>query len=595
MDANTLALGATVALALSWAIYQLGKPTPLPGIPHNKLNWFTGDIPFLARLAKEKGAITYAFDDTAMRLGPVSQVVVGLGASWASRIFGFGQAIVILADAQEMHDVLVNRATEFDRSKSISALFAGTLPQGMLALPTDDQFKHHKRYLGITMTNPYLARMMPRIVDSMQELMDLWALGSKRLPPKDSTYAIPALDDIRLATIDVIASITFGASFDGVRASSSYLEANPTAPAAARPPIPALAKDMEILLDVIGDGVLFPAPRLLPWLTRNFNRKWRRAITGMHTYLLGRLHGARADYALEDKSERPAAHKADNVLDMIMEREREDAEKGAQPLTEGEIIDELTTFALGGSETTATTMQWAVKILCKHPRVQRTLRAELQAKFPSLMTLGQAPSYAELSDEALLPYLSAVVYELLRCSRTAAAVARDATRDTVLLGHAIPKGTQVLMPIGMVQQCESEAARGVTDGLDAVRGVPGDPGSQSARKGGRKMGYWKAGDVGEFKPERWLRAREGENGEREGSFDPAAGPWLPFSFGFRGCFGQKLALIELRLFLAMTNANFFLAPVPEALNGWAAHETVTNHPLQCYIRPVGWESEEAQR
>lgn len=74
MDPTSLALGASLVLALSLAIYQVGKPTPLPGIPHNKLKWFVGDIPFLTRLATEKGAITYAFDDTAMRLGPVSQV-----------------------------------------------------------------------------------------------------------------------------------------------------------------------------------------------------------------------------------------------------------------------------------------------------------------------------------------------------------------------------------------------------------------------------------------------------------------------------------------------------------------------------------------
>jgi hypothetical protein len=74
MDPTTFAIGASVVLALSFAIYQIGKPTPLPLIPHNKLEWFTGDIPFLARQAKEKGSLTFAFDDTARRLGPVSQV-----------------------------------------------------------------------------------------------------------------------------------------------------------------------------------------------------------------------------------------------------------------------------------------------------------------------------------------------------------------------------------------------------------------------------------------------------------------------------------------------------------------------------------------
>jgi cytochrome P450 len=201
------------------------------------------------------------------------------------------------------------------------------------------------------MTNPYLARMTPRIVDLMQELVDLWSIGAKRMG--GSNDAINVLNDIRLATIDVIASITFGASFDGVKASLDYLEANPSASASARPEIPKLAADLEVLLDTIGDGVLFPAPRLLPWLTRNFNSKWRKAIDSTHAYLRGRLYTARADYALEGReSEKAAAHKADNVLDMIMEREKEDLAKGAEALSEAEIIDELTTFALGGSEST---------------------------------------------------------------------------------------------------------------------------------------------------------------------------------------------------------------------------------------------------
>ncbi|KAF8186072.1 cytochrome P450 [Mycena galopus ATCC 62051] len=530
MDPATLAIGAFFVLVLSLVIYQVGKRIPLPLIPHNKLQWFVGDIPFLTRLATEKGAITYAFDDTAMRLGPVSHwcVVVGLGASWASRLFGFEQAIVILADSQEMHDVLVNRAAEFDRSKSISALFAGTLPQGMLALLTDEHF-------GITMTNPYLARMTPRMVDLMQELVDLWSAGAKRLG--GSTDAIDVLNDIRLATIDVIASITFGASFNGVKTSLDYLDSHPDASHSAPPEIPKLAADLEVLLDTIGDGVLFPAPSWLPWLTRNFNRQWRKAITSTHDYLRGRLYTTRADYALEGRdAEKASANQADNVLDMIMEREKEDRAKGAEALAKAEIIDELTTLALGGSETTATTMQWSVKMLWKHPDVQRKLRAELLNNLPAIAS--RPPTFAEITDETNLPYLSAVMYEILRCSRTASAVARDAARDTVLLGYPIPKGTQVLMPIGM------------------------------------------------FNPERWLRP--------DGSFNPTAGPWLPFSFGFRGCFGQKLALIELRLFISMIQVNFFFDAVPEELNTWKSNETVTNpsHPAQCYVRPIPWESME---
>ncbi|KAJ7305635.1 cytochrome P450 [Mycena albidolilacea] len=575
MDSTSLTLGAGILLLLSFAIHHAGKPTPLPLIPHNSnLKWFVGDIPFIAKLAKERGGVSYAFDDTALRLGPVSQIVIGLGASWIGRTFGLGQVIVILADYQEMHDLLVNRAAEFDRSKLVNNLFAATLPQGMLALPTNQQFKHHKRYLGITMTNPYLARMTPRIVDRMQELVDLWSVAAKRLAVGSSTeVAFNALDDIRLSSIDVIASITFGTSFDGVKASLEYLDRNPSASPSSRPATPKLVTDLEVLLETIGSGIFFPVPTLLPWWTRTFNHKWRKALTNTHSYLRSRLSSARVDYEAErNTSEKSAAHRADNVLDIILERERGDQTRGAKTLTEAEIIDELTTFALGGSETTAATMQWSVKILCKHPAVQYKLRTELLNNLPVINT--RPPTYTEISDETNLPYLSAVMYEILRCSRTAAAIDRDVTCDTTLLGYPIPKGTRLQMPIGMVQQLESEGSKHVTDTLDSVR-------SASSLQG-RKTGYWSATDAHLFNPERWLRP--------DGSFNATAGPWLPFSYGFRGCFGQKLALIQLRLFLAIAQFNFFFDALPEELNGWKSHETVTSHPVQCYVRPIPWDN-----
>ncbi|KAJ6597516.1 cytochrome P450 [Mycena vulgaris] len=338
--------------------------------------------------------------------------------------------------------------------------------------------------------------MTPRIIDIVQELLDLWSDGAKRLGTGPSNdIAIDALDDIRLATLDMIASITFGASLNGVKASLNYLEAKPSGAPSSRPDIPQIAADLEVLLDTIADGVLFPAPRLLPWLTRNFNRKWRKSINRIHDNLRKRLYAARAEYALDGTNlEIPAAHKADNVLNMIMEREKEDQSKGAVSLTEAEIIDELTALALGGIGT--------VKILCKHPDVQRKLRSELFNNLPVITT--RPPTCAEISEEVNLPYLSAVVYEILRYSKTASAVARDATCDTVLLGYPIPKGTQVLMLIGMIQQIDERSGR------------------------------WSSSDVHSFNPERWLR--------QDGSFNAKAGPWLPFSQGFRGCFGQKLAV-----------------------------------------------------
>jgi cytochrome P450 len=193
------------------------------------------------------------------------------------------------------------------------------------------------------------------MVEHVQELVDLWAIGARRLGTGSSPdVAINASNDLTLLSVDIIASITFGTSFNGIKSSLDYLEANPSAGPSSRLEIPQLVVDLEVLSHTIAGGRRFPIRSLLPWWTRNFNRKCRKAIDRIHDTLRRRLQTARAEYTLLAKGpEKPAAHKADNVLDIILEREREDESKGIAALTESEIIDELTTYALGGSESTS--------------------------------------------------------------------------------------------------------------------------------------------------------------------------------------------------------------------------------------------------
>ncbi|KAJ7799642.1 hypothetical protein B0H14DRAFT_3156389 [Mycena olivaceomarginata] len=262
--------------------FRFGKPKPLPSILHNKLTWFLGDIPLLTRMLKERGANTYAFEETAMRHGPVSQVVVGPGAGWASRLLGFGQAIVVLSDSQEIQDVLVNHAHEFDRSKSISFLFSGTIPEGMVVLPTNDKLKHHKRYLQMTMTAPYLARMTPGLVELMQELVDLWTVAAKRLPSSPDV-AIDAMDDIRLASVDVIAAIRLRWLLQE-RQDLARLPRGHTRRGPVRSPRGSEARDGPA-------GPAGPAGR------DHGGDHWSRAIDSIHGNMRTRLNATRTEYA----------------------------------------------------------------------------------------------------------------------------------------------------------------------------------------------------------------------------------------------------------------------------------------------------------
>jgi cytochrome P450 len=202
------------------------------------------------------------------------------------------------------------------------------------------------------MTGPYLARMVPRMTESIMEMIELWTLSSERLRKQGSTErAFSAMDDIRLSAIDVIASITFGTSFNSIRAAIDLLDSDPQLGASIRPPTPALAHALEQLLETIGRNALFPVPSLLTIWTRTFDREWNRARRLLYSFLEAKLDKAREAFESSGQNElKPEARSADNVLDMILEKEKEDHLKGEKALSKSEILDELATYALGGSE-----------------------------------------------------------------------------------------------------------------------------------------------------------------------------------------------------------------------------------------------------
>ena len=95
-------------------------------------------------------------------------------------------------------------------------------------------------------------------------------------------------------------------------------------------------------------------------------------------------------------------------------------------------------------------------------------------------------------------------------------MALSAQKDTVVLGHRIPKGTELIFPAYLGLEESSNWKTG--QGEDATR----------------KVGYWQPGSARLFDPERWL--------EEDGSFAANRGPSLPFGNGVRRCFGKNLAV-----------------------------------------------------
>ena len=102
------------------------------------------------------------------------------------------------------------------------------------------------------------------------------------------------------------------------------------------------------------------------------------------------------------------------------------------------------------------------------------------------------------------------------------------------------------------------------------------PTCQAARS---KFKNWDPEGMDQFKPERWLVRKDGKE-----EFDSQAGPAKTFGLGSRGCYGKRLAYLEMRLLLILTTMNFELLEMPQKLASWDAIDGITHKPKQCYIR-----------
>ncbi|KAF2176652.1 cytochrome P450 [Zopfia rhizophila CBS 207.26] len=167
------------------------------------------------------------------------------------------------------------------------------------------------------------------------------------------------------------------------------------------------------------------------------------------------------------------------------------------------------------------------------------------------------------------PYLAACIEEIIRCSLTSLAVERVASINTEVLDNRIPKGREVFI---MGNRPSS---------FSALIQVDKKLRSHSYRAAERRIPSWDPEDTSSFKLERWL-IRSMEGGKEV--FDGAAGAHLTFGLGPRGCFGWRLAYIELSWILVLFNLNFEFQKLPEKLGGYDAVDKLTHQPQQCHVR-----------
>ncbi|XP_006879801.1 PREDICTED: cytochrome P450 2J2-like [Elephantulus edwardii] len=169
-----------------------------------------------------------------------------------------------------------------------------------------------------------------------------------------------------------------------------------------------------------------------------------------------------------------------------------------------------------GTETTSTTLRWALLYMAMNPEIQEKVQAEIDR----VIGQSQLPSTANRDH---MPYTNAVIHEVQRMGNIIPLnVPREVTFDTTVAGYCLPKGTMVLTNLTALHRDPKE---------------------------------WATPDA--FNPEHFL-----ENGQfkKRESF-------LPFSIGKRVCLGEQLARAELFIFFTSFLQKFtFRPPANEKLS-----------------------------
>ncbi|XP_032302067.1 cytochrome P450 2J2-like isoform X1 [Coturnix japonica] len=178
-----------------------------------------------------------------------------------------------------------------------------------------------------------------------------------------------------------------------------------------------------------------------------------------------------------------------------------------------------------GTETTSTTIRWALLYMAVYPEIQARVQAEIDA------VIGQSRQPA-LEDRNNMPYTNAVIHEVQRKGHIIPFnVPREASKDTVLAGFRVPKGTVLIANLSSVMFDKKE---------------------------------WETPHS--FNPEHFLK--NGQFRKRE-AFMPFSiglnGCWAAVSAGKRACLGEILARAELFLFFTALLQKFTFQAPPDTI------------------------------
>ncbi|KAM0910782.1 hypothetical protein ACQ4PT_013915 [Festuca glaucescens] len=181
---------------------------------------------------------------------------------------------------------------------------------------------------------------------------------------------------------------------------------------------------------------LFPSSRLVRWLS-NGERHLRRSygvIQRITTDIIEARREARASNC------RASSADDEDLVDVLLRLQEEDSL--AFPLTTEIICVVILDIFGAATDTTATTLVWAMSELLRNPIILAKVQSDVRN------VLGRGRSVITSADLSELSYLRMVIKEVLRLHPPGPfLIPRETREDCEMMGYAIPKGTNIFVNV----------------------------------------------------------------------------------------------------------------------------------------------------
>ncbi|KAM9733082.1 cytochrome P450 2Y3 [Menidia menidia] len=481
MEVSTTLVLAGLIGALLW--FFTGNRSRKPRLPPGPT-----PLPLVGNLHQiDKKTPFKSFVEFSKTHGPVLTVRLG----W--------QRVVVLVGYDAVKGALVDQADDFTGRGPLPFLVRATRGYG-LGISNGDRWRQLRRFTLTTLRDFGMGRkgMEEWIQEESQHLRD--RMSSSKGEAFDPTLLLTR------TVSNVICCLVFGQRFN-------YDD-----------------QQFLLLLSNIGEAVRFNSSA--QGMLYNLFPRLMERLPGYHHTAFGLIEDVRefVKTKIQEHKDTLDLNAPRDYIDCYLIRSEQEKDLATSEFHYENLVATVMNLFLAGTETTSSTIRYALSVLMKHRNIQEKMQQEIDA----VIGRDRAP---RLEDRKSLPFSDAVIHEVQRfLDIVPLSLPHYALEDISFRGYTIPKGTQVIPLLHSVLKEETQWA------------TP-----------------WS------FNPQHFL--------DHNGNFKKNPS-FMPFSAGKRACVGESLARMELFIFLVSLLQSFtFSCPEgPEGIDLLPEYSSFANVP-----------------